>query len=354
MLSDEDALIIDALQLAPRAPWSAVSDLLGISPVTAAKRWQRLADEGIAWVTASPGMVTSSQQCFAYVEITCPANARMAVANAIAAHPLAVTVELITGEADILVTVGGADLPTVTHYVLDHLSEVDSVLNTRLRVATRLYSEGGSWRLRRLPHATAEALVRLHASEIGDEEVSSPIGPMSDDSKAIIEQLSIDGRMSYAELAERINSSPTTVRRRMAWLLRSGLLRLRTDVSAQDAAWPVENYVWADVPVGDLRDTARQLSQMRQARLTATVAAGPQLVQSSWLQTVEEVHRIELAIAEQLPKLQIIERMLVLRTVKRMGRLIGVDGRAKGVVPINIWDDQLCTTATASTPPAQG
>ena len=32
----------------------------------------------------------------------------------------------------------------------------------------------------------------------------------------------------------------------------------------------------------------------------------------------------------------------MLRVIKRMGRLIGPDGRATGVVPINIWDDALC------------
>jgi DNA-binding Lrp family transcriptional regulator len=326
-----------------------VSELLGISPVTAAKRWQRLVEEGVAWVTASPGMVTNSPQCVAHAEITCPANARLAVANAIAAHPHAMTVELITGDADILVTIGGADLPTVSHYVLDHLSEVDGILNTRLRVITRLHSEGGSWRLRRLPDTTASAFRRLQVGELSDEEPGSPAGPMSDASMAIIEQLTIDGRMTYADLAERTNMSPTTVRRKMAGLLRSGLIRLRTDVSAQDAGWPVENYVRADVPVGALRETARQLSQMRQARLTATVATGPLLVHASWLETVEEVHRLELTMAEQLPQLQVVERLLVLRVVKRNGRLIGANGRAVGVVPINIWADQLCAPATPTT-----
>jgi DNA-binding Lrp family transcriptional regulator len=342
MLNEEDALVVDALQLAPRAPWSAVGDVLGIAPTTAAQRFQRLVDEGIAWVTASPGMVTSSPQCYGHVEITCRSDAHFSVASAIAAHPLAVTVEVITGPADLLVTVGAADLPTISHYVLHHLDGVDGVLSTRTSVVTRLYSEGGSWRLRRLPDAAVASLVQLHATEFADEEPSQPGGPPSDTGKAIVELLTADGRMAYTEIAERLNLSPTTARRRTAELLRSGLIRIRTDVAAQDAGWPVENYVRADVPVGVLRATAQQLSHMRQSRLTATVAAGPQLLQSSWLQTVEEVHRMELSMAEQHPQLQIVERILVLRVIKRMGRLIGADGRAAGVVPINIWDDTLC------------
>ncbi len=342
MLTDDDVLLIDALQLAPRAPWSAVGDVLGISPTTAAKRWQRLVEDGVAWVTCSPAMATSSPQCFAHVEVSCRAGAHFNVANAIAHNPLAVTVELTTGPADLLVTLAGADLPTISHHVLHHLDEIDGVLNTKTSVVTRLYSEGGAWRIRGLPDQAVRALLALHASEHEAEETVMPSGPMYDTSKAIVELLSVDGRMSYTEIAERLDLSPTTARRRTAELLRFGLIRLRADVSAQDAGWPVENYIRADVPVPILRETAQRLSQMRQSRLTATIAAGPQLLQSSWLQTVEEVHRLELSMVEQHPQLQIVERLLVLRVVKRNGRLIGPDGRATGVVPINIWDDPLC------------
>jgi DeoR/GlpR family transcriptional regulator of sugar metabolism len=63
---------------------------------------------------------------------------------------------------------------------------------------------------------------------------------MPDQAKAIMTQLAIDGRRSYAELAERADTSPTTARRCVNDLLCSGILLLRTDVSAQDAGWPVE------------------------------------------------------------------------------------------------------------------
>ena len=63
---------------------------------------------------------------------------------------------------------------------------------------------------------------------------------------------------------------------------------------------------------------------------------------STWLRTVEELHRLELTFAEQLPQLQVVDRLIVLRVVKRMGRLINEGGRSAGIVPINIWDDALC------------
>jgi DNA-binding Lrp family transcriptional regulator len=342
MISDDDALLIDALQIAPRASWAALSEHLGISAVTAAKRWQRLTEEGLAWVTVAPGMATRRPQCFAYVEITCHPRMRLAVASSIASHSPAVTVELVTGSADILVTVCAGDLPALSYYVVEHLSSVEGVLSTRVRIATRLYSEGSAWRLQVLPEATAAALERLRSEAPSKGEQPEPMGSMSGQAKAIISQLAMDGRTSYAELAERADTSPTTARRWVSDLLRSGILILRTDVSAQDAGWPVESYVWANAPINNLRDTADQLSRMRQTRLIATVAAGPVIALCTWLRTVEELHRFELTIAEQLPQLQVVDRLIVLRVVKRMGWLINEDGRSTGVVPVNIWDDPLC------------
>ena len=339
MISRDDAQLIDALQIAPRAPWAAVGEHLGISPVTAAKRWQRLTEDGVAWVTVAPGMAPHRPQCFAYVEITCHPRMRLAVAETIARHTLAVTVEVVTGSADILVTACAADLPTLSSYVLDHLSAVDGVISTRLRIATRLYREGSAWRLHVLNENTAAALERHRSEAPSEGERPAPAGSMPGVAKAIIAELAADGRTSYAELAERVDTSPTTARRWVSELLGSGILILRTDVSAQDAGWPVQAYVWANAPISTLRDTAGQLSQMRQARLTATVASGPVIALSTWLRTVEELHRLELTIAEQLPQLQVVDRLIVLRVVKRVGRLISGGGRSTGVVPINIWDD---------------
>jgi hypothetical protein len=70
-LAEEDRLLVDALQIAPRASWAAIGEVIGMAPITAARRWQRLADNGTAWVTAAPGMAFRHAQCLAYVELTC-------------------------------------------------------------------------------------------------------------------------------------------------------------------------------------------------------------------------------------------------------------------------------------------
>jgi DNA-binding Lrp family transcriptional regulator len=340
ILTPDDLQLIDALQVAPRAPWEAIGHAVGISAVTAAKRWAKISESGLAWVTAAPGMALRNAQCLAYVEITCHPQDRPKVAETIARHSLALTVELTTGSADILVTVAAADLQTMSHYLLEHLDQVENVLSSRARIATRLYSEGSSWRLRVLPPTVTAPLEQVRSRQLSDDGSDGPV-QLSASVKAMLTHLALDGRASYAELAERAGTSPTTARRHISRLLGSGVVIPRTDVSAYAVNWPVQVYLWASSPADSLTETARLLSRFRQARLTATVTAGPSLALCSWLQTVEEVHRLELAISAKLPHLKVVDRLVVLRTVKRMGRLLDESGRAVGVVPINLWDDLL-------------
>jgi DNA-binding Lrp family transcriptional regulator len=340
MLSLGDQRLVDALQVAPRAPWASVGTVLGISAVTAQKRWNHVAESGSAWVTAAPGMALNNAQCLAYVEITCHPEHRLEVANAIAAHGLAVTVELTTGSADILVTVAAVDLETMSHYLLQHLDQVEHVLSSRARIATRIYSEGSAWRLRVLNDDAVAVLDRIRRQQLAEDDNNQPV-PLTDPVKTMLTQLAIDGRTSFAELAERAEIGVSTARRHISRLLRSGAIILRTDVNSREVNWPVQVYLWADVPADKLTDTAMTLSRFRSARLTATVTAGPSLALCSWLRTVEEVHRLELAIAAKLPHVRVVDRLIVLRQVKRMGRLLDESGRASGVVPINMWDDLL-------------
>lgn len=340
MLTSDDLQLIDALQVAPRAPWATLATALGTTPVTAQKRWNRLADAGAAWVTAAPGMALNNAQCLAYVEITCHPERRLKVATALAAHSPTVTVEVTTGSADILVKVAAVDLQTMSHYLLHHLDQVEHVLSSRARIATRLYGEGSAWRLRALKHDAIATLAKVRREELTADRNEQPV-QLTDPVKTMLTQLAIDGRTSFAELAERAGVGVSTARRHISRLLRSRTIILRTDVNSRVVGWPVQVYLWAQTSADKLTETATSLSRFHNARLTATVIAGPNLAFCAWVRTVEEVHRLELAIAAKLPHVQVVDRLIVLQHVKRMGRLLDESGYAIGVVPINMWDDLL-------------
>lgn len=339
ILTPDDRELIGALQVGPRTPWTDIGEALGISGITAARRWERINASGVAWVTAAPGMSRRAEQCVAYVEVDCLPGKRIEVAAELSRHEMVVTVEITTGTADIMLTIAAANLQMLSHYLLDHLGAMENVLRSRARIATQIYTEGSRWRLVDLPEEAVRVLERSRPKPEPDGGAETIT--MTPDVQRLAGLLTVDGRASYAELAAATDLSPTTVRRHVSGLLRSGMLLPRTDVAAELSGSPVQVYLWADAPVEGLPGTARTISQIRQVRLCATVSSAPSMLMCAWLQTVEEVHRLELAIASRLPQVRIVDRLVVLRTVKRMGRLLDTSGRAVGVVPINIWEDGL-------------
>lgn len=339
MLSADEKALIGALQVSPRAPWVNVGKALGISGVTAARRWERISRSGLAWVTMAPGLVQRAEQCVAYVEIDCVPAKRIELATELAGHELVLTVELTTGSADILLTIAAVDLPTLSRYLLDELSKTGNVLRVRSRLATRMYTEASNWRITELPDDVVRLLERSRPDAGRPGGDSAPVR-LTGEVRRVASLLTVDGRASYADIAAMTGCSPTSARRHVAALLSSKFLLPRTDVAAEMSGFPVQVYLWADAAVENLPGTAHALSQLRQVRLCVTLASAPSLVLCSWLRTVEEVHRLELTIAKRLPHVRIADRLVVLRTVKRMGRLVDTQGRAVGVIPINIWGEQ--------------
>jgi DNA-binding Lrp family transcriptional regulator len=339
MLSADEKALIGALQVSPRAPWISIGEALGISGVTVARRWERISATGIAWVTMAPGMVQWAEQCVAYVEIDCVPVRRAELAAELARHELVLTVEITTGSADILLTIAAANLPTLSRYLLDDLSRAGNILRTRARLATRIYTEASSWRITQFPDHVLRLLRRSWPEPGAASGNDAPVR-MTSEVQRIASALTVDGRASYTDLAAATGVSPTSVRRHVISLLRSGILLPRADVATELSGFPVQVYLWADVAVESLPATASALTQLRQVRLCVTLASAPSMMLCAWLQTVEEVHRLELTIAKRFPRVQIADRLVVLRTVKRMGRLVDSQGRATGVVPINIWGNQ--------------
>ncbi|WP_051579596.1 Lrp/AsnC family transcriptional regulator [Pseudonocardia acaciae] len=338
-MTETDLSLVEALQVSPRASWSSVGTAIGISPVTAARRWARLEDAGIAWVTGPPGVAVWNAQCVAYVEITCTPGRRLAVAELIASDRHALSVELTAGGADLFVTVAAADLAALSRYLLGRLDMIPGITGLRTRIATRIYRDGSGWRLGALPRQAASDLrSRSRLEEPNGASVSTPLPPAD---RAILVRLGLDGRSSYRALAAAAEISEATARRRTARLLRTGMVLLRAEVAGLLAGWPVLVNLSVDVPTGRLEEAARMASQLREVRLCATLAGTPPLVVAAWLRDPEEIHRFELSLAKALPGLTIVDRCVTLRPLKRMGRLLDEAGRAVAAVPMDVWADPL-------------
>lgn len=334
-LSETDLALVEALQVSPRAPWSAVAQAVDTSPVTAARRWQRLAESGVAWVTGTPGVSVWNAQCVAYVGVRCSAGHNLSVAEALSADAHALSVDLTAGAYDLFVTVGAADLRGLYRYLLQRIDRMPGVTETHTRICTHLYRDGSRWRLGTLPGRTAS---RLSTGSAATPQPASG-SPWRPEDDRILVQLGLDGRSSYATLAEVAGVSETTARRRVARLVGDGTVVLRAEVAAHLAGWGVQVVLSIDAPSARLGDAAAAIARLRQVRLCATLAGTPAIVVAVWLRSIGSIHDFETTLAKAVPEIRVVDRLVALRTVKRMGRLLDEDGRAVGAVPMDVWSD---------------
>ncbi|NUU25513.1 MAG: AsnC family transcriptional regulator, partial [Streptomycetaceae bacterium] len=237
-----DLVLINALQLRPRATWTELAPILRVDAVTLARRWRRLVRDGCAWVTCypRPGHLGAADGGLALIEVDVEHGALETATAQLADDPYAVSVERLTGGRDLLLSVMTARVEDLLAYVQDRFSEVPGIAATRTHLVTRVYAEGGGWRLRSLDAAQRAALgpvPRERAAASG----YSPADP------ALIAALGEDGRASHTDLAAQTRTSTTTVARRLQRLLAADLIRLRCEVAQPLSGWPIRATLWLRV-----------------------------------------------------------------------------------------------------------
>jgi hypothetical protein len=125
---------------------------------------------------------------------------------------------------------------------------------------------------------------------------------------------------------------------------------LRAEVATHLTGWHVPVILSVDAPSGRLAETAAAIARLRQVRLCATVAGTPAILVAAWVRDIDAVRVFEARLARALPHIAVTDRLLTLRTVKRMGRLLDEDGRAIGAVPMDVWSDPVIAPGPAPSP----
>ncbi|MFH8259256.1 Lrp/AsnC family transcriptional regulator [Streptomyces roseolus] len=333
--SELDLALVDALQAAPRAPWSQIGRALGVDATTAARRWERLRANGLAWVTAysAPKWVT-----VAYVEVRCRPRALETVSLALAGMPWVFSVDETAGDFDLLASVTAADLPSLGRSVHGLIGGLKGVRSTRTRLGITLYSEGGDWRMRAMEpagHAELTGHAELAAPRAPGATVYSALTrhPPAPDDQALLAALGADGRLSYTELGAKAGMSEHTARRRLQRLVRDGDITFRCDLAHPLAGLSTVVLYRTAVPHTHLAAVGHALSRLEEVRLAVSVSGSDNLLVMVWLRGLHAVDPFETLLAERFPLLRVNDRTVVLRSRKRMGRLLDPAGRATGHVP---------------------
>lgn len=333
-----DLCLVNCLQVAPRASWARIGQVLGIDPVTAARRWQRMADAGVAWVTGRAAGHTAPDSCLAVIELSCSAAETMAIAHRIAQLPHVLSVEHTSGPRALTLMAEIRDLSTLSGFLLESLGRIPGVISTRSHTITQILTMGDQWRLKVLDRSQTAALARssrIQTARPGPVVVRRPYDPVD---RQLIMLLGEDGRMPVSTMAARLELAESTVRRRLQALIEANRVVLRCDMALGLSGWPVITWVWGYLRPDDTETIPAIMQHISGIRVCWRISGGlPNVLLALNTHTVQEQPVIEAQLAEVAPRLSVVDRAMVLRSIKRSGRELDEAGRSIRVIPMDIW-----------------
>jgi len=321
MVFDElDLMLINALQIQPRVSWAAAGRILGVDPVTLGRRWERITDEGLAWVTGYSDVRLMSA---AIVEVEAMPGKLMKLAEALLQDPEAATVDVTAGSRDLVLSVIAPTSEALYRYLLDRLERLDSVAKVYSHPVSDVLAEASQWRLRALDANQVEAL-RVIRPEAGR------VRRLNEFDGAVAQELFRNGRAAAKDIALSIGANTRRVRESIASQLSSGTIRLRTDVMRSASGWPVNAWYFLSLPAAQAERIARQLSRLDEIRSVVSIVGRYNIAMTVWMRTLKDISRLEAAIEGQLPGVRITDRSVVMRTAKLVGTLLDENGRRQG------------------------
>jgi len=339
VVDELDLALVNCLQINPRASWTLIGEALGVDPVTVARRWHQLSSSGTAWVTGRAAGHGAPESCLAVIELSCAASQTLAIAHRIAQLPYVLNVEHTSGPRALTLLAEMRDLSFLSRFLLESLGAIPGVTGTRSHAITQVVTMGDQWRLKVLDRAQVALMTRRggHRDSTGGERAGArrPYDPVD---RRLILLLGEDGRMPVATLAARAGLSDSTVRRRLADLINHHRLVLRCDIALAASGWPVIMWIWAYARPDDHETINAVIRHIPGIRVCWGISGGrPNLLLALNTHSMHEVPIVEAQLAAIAPRLSIIDRSMILRSIKRVGRELDEAGRAIAAVPMDIW-----------------
>jgi DNA-binding Lrp family transcriptional regulator len=324
-----DVALLDALHVNPQASFEELGRVLDVSPVTAARRWRRLVSTGRAWVSSAIGSQLPVKS--ALFEAECEPGSAQSIAGEFASRPQVFSVNITTGKDNIYALLVAADQRLLSGLIVDVLPAAAGLLRVQSSLITELFS-GTRWRLGGLSSGQVRAVTPEPA-------VTAQVHEFDEFDRELFLALQRDGRLSCRDLAAAVGQSEPVVRRRVSLLTRSGLLAFRTDFARVEAGWLTGVALKLRVSGSPVAAVGRTLVQYPETRFcVATVGnEAANLFVTMQLHKLSDLDAAIHRLLAEYPGVTVQDTRVVLRSVKSWGRILGPDGHAEEIVPVDLW-----------------
>jgi DNA-binding Lrp family transcriptional regulator len=312
-----DRQIIQALQADPRAGFSVIGEVLGVSEQTVARRFRRMRADGLMRVIAmlSPRHLGQSEWI---VRVTCRPGGIWPLADALARRDDVSWVTLSAGGSEIACSVRSLSDEQRDDLLLQRLPATSQVLGLTAHAILHRYAGGysGDW--------TGYGGERLAPGQLAalrpppPAPAAEPVTLQADDGPLLAE-LARDGRASYAALAAATGWSQGRVARRLAVLLGSGALYLDLDLAAPLLGFPTTAYLWLRVEPASLVAVGTELATHEEVPFVAAVTGPSNLVATVICRDTEALYQYVATRIGATAGVRELEVSPTLRRVKQAG-----------------------------------
>jgi DNA-binding Lrp family transcriptional regulator len=309
-----DRRIIQALYLDPRAPFSRLSEVLGPSEQTIARRYRRLFDGRVVRVVGHLDSQRLGRSDWA-VRIRCAPGSAPTVATRLAEHPDTAWVQLTSGGTEIFSTIHSRDGEQRTPVLLSQLSVGHQVVALEAYCLLHLFATGvsappGSNDLCR------EEIDRLLSPARSRTSIERSTVTLQDTDWPLVQALAVDGRAAYRQLAERTHWHESTVRRRVEELVASGVLSFDIDLDTAAVGIRSPALLWMSVVPAELDRVGRALAGRPEIPFVAATTGSTNLVAALLCQDDRSLYEFITGEIAALDGLTQVEVAPVMRAVK--------------------------------------
>lgn len=312
MLDDIDRALVHALHLDGRVPFSRVGAVLGVSPQTIARRYQRLRAESSLRVVGLPRLEVTGGAQWMLRLVASPASAQN-LAHALVRRPDTSWVYLTSGGTEI-VALAQADADATDHaLLLRDIPRRSGITQVSAHLLLRTYRGGPSvWQ------GMADALSPDQQEQLrGPRSPSEAVDvPLEETDRRLLSALALDGRATHTELGAAAGCSAVTAARRLAELRDRGVVYFDVEFETSQLGAPTKALLWMSVPPARLAQVASALAEHRELAFVAVTTGRTNLVANALCDGPAELHDYLTVRLGELDAIQVIESAPVLRTLK--------------------------------------
>jgi DNA-binding Lrp family transcriptional regulator len=309
-----DHRIIHALHIDPRAPFSRLSEVLGTSEQTIARRYRRLFDDRVMRVVGQLDSQRLGRSDWA-VRIRCAPASAFTVATTLAEHPDTGWVQLISGGTEIFSTIYSRDPEQRTPPLLSQLPLGRQVVALSAYCLLHLFNCGPSSPPG--PNALCQNEIdRLQSSARAMPPVDRSTVRMQDSDWPLIQALAEDGRATFRQLAARTHWHESTARRRVEELIASGVLSFEVNLDTVIVGVRSSALLWMSVVPSKLVQVGQALADRPEIPFVSATTGSTNLIAAVRFDDDESLYKFITTEIGTLEGLTHIETTPIMQAIK--------------------------------------